>query len=634
MIGLSKLKSNKGYIFTFEAIVAVMVVLLIFYVGHFAITHNILTFHEEKRDIEAFEKSNLIANKLFKDHEFPSNSYVPDYLRFVDKVRESYYTSRDTIPGSFDPFSVRGTDYEGNITYTGTWEYIINISNPNDYDLEGFQVLVTLTPSNFNFDFSPDGKGISFWENDSGTLEEIPYWIEIWEYNKIGRVWIKVNKIPKKGYTVVYLKRNQSGDPAIRDNGEAVFIFFDDFEDGDLWDKWDHIKGDWEIIEDNTLPFYNKGSEKNHVAHLKPSNERYRSIISRRPLDVSDGDIYILEAVVKGHTGAVGGSADSPDTMVGFYSDSGANWFYNSFTGYCQVFAICYKYDRYPSKSNIFTYDNVWYHEKFILEQSDTGKNRICNVSIWRFFNGYYGDPDPNNNIDSMFKTHCRVTYDPPNRRYILLGTGQGSHSEEYWFDNVRVRKYAPRVDVEVRENLMESVDVLQLNVTYHFENIPNITSNVHIVDVNNPPKNFNNIYVKTKNLLVPVKMWRYFNDKEIYENISKGEVLYFGVRRPSRLEYINISAPESVDVIISVNGVPFKMKVDSTPKISGFGKVINTHSQDIAEDRMYQPNEIKILNISKNVPITLNIRYSKLSTIYVLKLRPANISCVIPLKN
>jgi len=277
MVGLSKLKSNKGYIFTFEAIVAVMAVLLIFYVGYFTITYNILTFHEEKRDIEAFEKSNLIADKIFKDYEFPSDSYVPDYLRFVDRVREMYYTSRETIPGTFDPYS--------NATY-------------------------------------------------------------------------------------------------------------------------------------------------------------------------------------------------------------------------------------------------------------------------------YFS------------------------------------------------------------------------NVIYYFRNVPNIKSNVNITDMSIPTQiqNFGNIYVKTKNLLVPVEMWKYNSSTDISENISIGEVLYFGTNVSSKLEYINISAPESVNVTISVNGVPFEMEVDSTPRISGFGKVINTYS--------YQPNEIKILNISRDVNITLDIRYTQPSTIYVLVLRPANISCIIPLRN
>jgi len=640
MLGLSKLKSNKGYIFTMEAVIVVTIALLLFYFAYFAITHNVLTFHETKRNIETFEKSNLRADKIFKDHEFPSNSYVPDYMRFVDRVRESYYTSRDTIPGTFDPYSVRGTEYEGNISYEGTWEYIITIYNPNNYDLKDFQVLVTLTPSNFNFDFSPDGKGISFWEGN----RKIPYWIEIWEYNRLGRVWIRVGRIKANSYTVVYLRKGQGGGSNAGGNGEEVFIFFEDFERES--NKWKILKGEWVIVEDNELPFYNGGRRKNHVAYLdsygNKEKDKYRSMISSEPLRVSDGDIYILEAVVKGHTGAVGGSADSPDTMVGFYATPNVDpyvdpdyystnyEFYNSFTGYRQIFAICRNYvEKAIYLSNIFTYDNVWYHEKFILEHSNDPKDRICNASIWKFFNGYYGDPNPNDNRYSMVKTRCSVTKSPSQQRYILLGTGEGTHSEVYWFDNVRVRKYAPRIHVTVEENIWKSVKNITRTSPYYFENIPHVESNVNVITVIYPKYNFSNIYVKTENRLVPVKMWRYPNEMEIREDISMGEILYFGTRRPSNLEYIRVSAREPVSAVISVNGIPFKMKIDSTPRISDFGKVINVHSWDIN-----QPNEIKILEISKDVPITLDIKYSDPSTIYVLKFKPINISCIMPLEN
>ena len=269
MIGLSKLRSNKGYIFTHEAVIAAMVVLLIFYMGYFSITHNILTFHEEKRDIEAFEKSNLVVNKVFKDHEFPSNSYTPDYLKFVDRIKERYYTSEDTIPGTFDPFSRSDVD-----------EYCI----------------------------------------------------------------------------------------------------------------------------------------------------RYNLTVS----------------------------------------------------------------------SNVNT----------------TG---ITSFNLY----------------------------------------------------------------------------------------------------------NFSSSYLKKKNLLIPVKTWRY-NSKRVSENISLGEILYLGTKEPSQLEYINISAQKPVNVILSVNGVPFNISINSTPKISGFGKIWE----------IYEPNEIKVLNISQNIPITLDVAYSKNTTVYVLKLKPADVHCIVPLKN
>lgn len=267
MVGLSKLRSNRGYIFTFESVVTVLVVLLIFYVGYFTITHNTLTFHEEKRDIEVFEKSNLIVNKIFKDHEFPSDSYSQDYLRFVDRVRERYYTSRDTIPGTFDPFSLSDTQYS--------------------------------------------------------------------------------------------------------------------------------------------------------------------------------------------------------------------------------------------------------------------------------------------------------ISY----------------------------------------------------NLTIH--------SNVNTTTINYKTCNFNSIYVKKKNLLIPVKTWRY-NDSTVSENISMGEILYLGTEKPSLLKYINLSTQKPVDVVFSVNGVLFNLSINNTPRISEFGKVWEIHG----------PNEIKILNISEDIPVTLNIVYLENSTVYLLKLKPTEVSCIVPLKN
>ena len=272
MLRLSKLKSKKGYIFTFEAVVAATIALLAFYFAYFTITHNILTFQEEKRDIDAFEKSNLIANMIFRDHEFPShnNSYTQDYLEFVNRVREKYYTTKDTISGTFDPFSVRDREYPGSIIYNAT----------------------------------------------------------------------------------VY------------------------------------------------------------------SNVNTTSIVN------------------------------------------------------------------------------------------------------YRVYNG-------------------------------------------------------------------------------------------------------DNVYIKRKNLLVPIET-EYYRSSRISEILYEGEILYIDTQTPSQLKYISISAPTPVYVIFSVNRVPFNINVTNTSTISEFGKVWE----------IYEPNEIKILNISQDVPINLSIEYAENSTIYVLKLRPVNISCVVPLRN
>jgi len=155
----SKLRSNRGYIFTYEAVAVVIIFVAVFYMGYFTFTHVSLTNQEQKRDLENFEKSNLVSDMLFKMHEFPSNSYVPDYLRFLNSVSDRY-SGLETIPGTFDPYAIN----EQKFVYNESWYYEINVTNPGTSDLTDFQVLVVLNPSNFNFDFSTDGSGISFWQ--------------------------------------------------------------------------------------------------------------------------------------------------------------------------------------------------------------------------------------------------------------------------------------------------------------------------------------------------------------------------------------------------------------------------------------------------------------------------------------
>ncbi|MBA2864655.1 DUF2341 domain-containing protein [Methanococcus maripaludis] len=619
----SKLTSKKGYIFTYEAVAVVILFIAVFYMGYFTFTHVNLTNQEQKRDMEQFEKANLISDMIFKMHEFPSNSYVPDYLRFLKAVSERY-SGLETIPGTFDPYSM---DQE--FLYNESWYYEINITNPGTQDLTDFQVLVTLNPSNFNFDYSSDGSGLSFWQGNT----QLHYWIETWDYNDEARVWVKVDSLPGEITTPILLKRNQGG--SYSSDGEDTFIFFDDFEDGNFNDKWNIVRGDWEISTDSDLSYYNGGSGTNHVAHLQASDIEYRRAVSDDPLSVVDGDIYILDALVKGHTGATGGSADSPDTMLGFYSDNGGNNYYNSFNGYDQVFAICENGDSNAVLSNIFTKDNQWYYEKLILEQEDKNvggdEDKICKASLWVLFNGYLGDTNPNYNLDSMLDTTCEITSYSSTRKHILIGTGQGSHSEEFWFDNIKVRKYAENVLVDVYEVLSYNTGQNAVDVTeYHFEGVPSYTfSNVNLVDVNYTYTIVPDTYVMTRNLYVPVKTWRYSNSNSETENISSGEILYFAARRPSTISNITAKAGATTTALFMVNGVPYELSLGTSDKLTDFEKVISTHAWEY-----YEPNEVKLLSTDPATNVDLTLNYDEASTIYVLKLKQYNVSCILSMNN
>ncbi|MBA2860341.1 DUF2341 domain-containing protein [Methanococcus maripaludis] len=619
----SKLTSKKGYIFTYEAVAVVILFIAVFYMGYFTFTHVNLTNQEQKRDMEQFEKANLISDMIFKMHEFPSNSYVPDYLRFLKSVSERY-SGLESIPGTFDPYSMNQE-----FIYNESWYYEINITNPGTQDLTDFQVLVTLNPSNFNFDYSSDGSGLSFWQGNT----QLHYWIETWDYNDEARVWVKVDSLPGEITTPILLKRNQGG--SYSSDGDDTFIFFDDFEDGNFNDKWNIVRGDWEISTDSDLSYYNGGSGTNHVAHLEASDIEYRRAVSDDPLSVVDGDIYILDALVKGHTGATGGSADSPDTMLGFYSDNGGNNYYNSFNGYDQVFAICENGDSNAVLSNIFTKDNQWYYEKLILEQEDKNvggdEDKICKASLWVLFNGYLGDTNPNYNLDSMLDTTCEITSYSSTRKHILIGTGQGSHSEEFWFDNIKVRKYAENVLVDVYEVLSYNTGQNAVDVTeYHFEGVPSYTfSNVNLVDVNYTYTIVPDTYVMTRNLYVPVKTWRYSNSNSETENISSGEILYFAARRPSTISNITAKADATTTALFMVNGVPYELSLGTSDKLTDFEKVISTHAWEY-----YEPNEVKLLSTDPATNVDLTLNYDEASTIYVLKLKQYNVSCILSMNN
>lgn len=182
----------------------------------------------------------------------------------------------------------------------------------------------------------------------------------------------------------------------------------------------------------------------------------------------------------------------------------------------------------------------------------------------------------------------------------------------------------------------IDSLDTNNTNTVkcVHFNvSIDNYDSNVNTTYIEYIAEYGNNSYVKTRNLLVPIKTYRYSNTSRIYEILKEGDILYFAVGNSSELVYINASInissnEEDEEAIFSVNGVPFKLTVNNTPYITGFGKVIATYNSE-----GYEPNEIRLLNTTNNVPINISIVYNQSSTIYVVKLRPYNISCVIDME-
>lgn len=162
-----------------------------------------------------------------------------------------------------------------------------------------------------------------------------------------------------------------------------------------------------------------------------------------------------------------------------------------------------------------------------------------------------------------------------------------------------------------------------------HFNvSIDDHVSNVNTTSIEYIAEYGNNSYVKTRNLLVPIKTYRYSNKSRIYEILKEGDILYFAVGNSSELVYINastINTSSNEIAIFSVNGVPFKLTVSNTPSITEFGKVIATYNSD-----GYEPNEIRLLSTANGIPVNITIVYNQSSTIYVAQLRPYNISGIV----
>ena len=111
--------------------------------------------------------------------------------------------------------------------------------------LRDYQVLVALSGSDFPEEAQPDGDDIRFTDADG---RELSYWIEEFDAgSKRARIWVKVPEIPANGEAGVTMWCGNPG-AASESDGEAVFEFFDDFENDNL-DKWDVSDG-WATTTD------------------------------------------------------------------------------------------------------------------------------------------------------------------------------------------------------------------------------------------------------------------------------------------------------------------------------------------------------------------------------------------------
>jgi len=104
----------------------------------------------------------------------------------------------------------------------------ITITEQSGKDLTDYQICIELSSSNFDFSHTKsDGSDIRFTDENGSELD---YWIESWDSeNEQAKVWIKIPSLPANSEKEIWM---YYGNPDVNSgaNGEATFLFFDDFE--------------------------------------------------------------------------------------------------------------------------------------------------------------------------------------------------------------------------------------------------------------------------------------------------------------------------------------------------------------------------------------------------------------------
>jgi len=123
--------------------------------------------------------------------------------------------------------------------WNGNWKYRqeVKITNNAGKYLYGYQVLVTLTNSNFDFQHAnTHGKDFRAVSSDGST--SYPYYIEKWDWGQEAKVWVRIPVIAPGTETTFFIYYGNP-DAESESNGNTTFPdFFDDFEDLDQWTEY------------------------------------------------------------------------------------------------------------------------------------------------------------------------------------------------------------------------------------------------------------------------------------------------------------------------------------------------------------------------------------------------------------
>ena len=310
------------------------------------------------------------------------------------------------------------------------WKYrrAITITENSGSTLTDYQIKVVLDTANFDYSHAnSDGSDIRFKDSDDTTA--LSFWIEKWNPSGESIIWVKVPQIPAGSTKTIYMYYGNPSASSASD-GDATFIFFDDFEGASL----DGSK--WTVTDSNAGSYSVSGGVLYINLKVNNGNGRALTIEAIPKFPYSSISNYVFESYVRAnavtnpiYTWILSGMG------VGCENSGGLEWDYKyliGWEGYNDRYAL-HSWIGHMESNPVTASNDVWYVYYLHISSSSNAVGCIgssCASSTW--------------NIGST-------------TNYELVIGGQGNSYVEYWFDWIRVRKYAspePTVSVGAEEEL------------------------------------------------------------------------------------------------------------------------------------------------------------------------------------
>jgi len=307
----------------------------------------------------------------------------------------------------------------------GSWNYYRGITQIPENSLTDYQMLITLDGNNFPEKAFSDGSDIRF--TDVSNIE-LDYWIESYDYSaKSAMIWVKVPSIPASSDTKILMFYGNDK-ASSSSNGDATFMFFDDFDGSEInTDKW-QIIGSHEMYFGNSLLYIGVGDVASPPALVSQKNFDNNVVIEMKVKSRNDADPHIFARanLIKDAWNSPGYTFTEDPDITG---RGGVPAITNMLTEYLLI-----KDPTFDVSPDLF-----WWYSAFLDGNNlgfriyDTNRNKKVDISV----------------IDTNYSTGS-------------LGMGKDPREWEHssaWIDVFLIRKYRPSEPaISIgSENLMQS---------------------------------------------------------------------------------------------------------------------------------------------------------------------------------